>query len=311
VYTDATKPDSSAFDQLEYGDIIREIDGVPVNELIESWAPYYGASNLGNFFAQVTRVMLRGKTASVTVTVDRDATEQVLTLKRIEPHAIRPTHDRDGDAFQLLSDDIAYLKLSSVKPGRAQSYIGSASKSKGFVIDIRNYPSEFFVFNLGDRFVRKSTPFARFTIGFLTDPGLFGVTDPVELKPRRPYYGGKIAVLVDETSQSQSEYTTMAYKAAPNAFVVGSQTAGADGNVSWIPLPGGHRATISGIGVYYPDGSPTQQIGIVPDIEVRPSIEGIRAGRDEVLEAAVREILGGGISDQAIKEMTRVPQAPD
>ena len=27
---------------------------------------------------------------------------------------------------------------------------------------------------------------------------------------------------------------------------------------------------ISGLGVYYPDGKPTQRIGIIPDIEVRP-----------------------------------------
>ena len=42
---------------------------------------------------------------------------------------------------------------------------------------------------------------------------------------------------------------------------------------------------ISGIGVFYPDKSPTQRVGIVPDIEVSPTVEGIRTGRDEVLEA--------------------------
>ena len=49
---------------------------------------------------------------------------------------------------------------------------------------------------------------------------------------------------------------------------------------------------ISGIGVFYPDKSPTQRIGILPDLEVRPTIAGIRAGRDEVLEAAVSHALG-------------------
>jgi hypothetical protein len=47
---------------------------------------------------------------------------------------------------------------------------------------------------------------------------------------------------------------------------------------------------ISGIGVFYPDKKPTQRIGIVPHVEVRPTIEGVRAGRDEVLEEAVRQI---------------------
>jgi len=43
-----------------------------------------------------------------------------------------------------------------------------------------------------------------------------------------------------------------------------------------------------GLGVFYPDGSPTQQIGIVPDCEVRPTIGGLRNGKDELLETAVR-----------------------
>jgi C-terminal processing protease CtpA/Prc len=82
----------------------------------------------------------------------------------------------------------------------------------------------------------------------------------------------------------------MAYRTAPNATVIGSTTAGADGNVSSIRLPGGISTMISGIGVYYPDGRETQRIGIVPDIEVKPTIEGIKNGKDEVLEKAIEFI---------------------
>ena len=46
----------------------------------------------------------------------------------------------------------------------------------------------------------------------------------------------------------------------------------------------------TGIGVYYHDGTETQRIGIVPDIEIKPTIEGIRAGKDEVLEKAIEWI---------------------
>ncbi len=47
---------------------------------------------------------------------------------------------------------------------------------------------------------------------------------------------------------------------------------------------------ISGIGVYYPDGKETQRLGIVPDIELRPTIKGIRENRDELLEKAIEII---------------------
>ena len=42
--------------------------------------------------------------------------------------------------------------------------------------------------------------------------------------------------------------------------------------------------------VYYPDGTQTQRIGIVPDIEIKPTIKGIKEGRDEVLERAIQYI---------------------
>jgi C-terminal processing protease CtpA/Prc len=79
----------------------------------------------------------------------------------------------------------------------------------------------------------------------------------------------------------------MAFRTAPNAVVIGSTTAGADGNVSKFWLPGVASTMISGIGVYYPDGRETQRVGIVPDIEIKPTIDGIRDGRDELLEKAI------------------------
>jgi C-terminal processing protease CtpA/Prc len=111
-------------------------------------------------------------------------------------------------------------------------------------------------------------------------------------------------VLLDETSQSQAEYTSMAFRAA-GATVVGSTTAGADGNASRFALPGGFSSMISGIGVFYPDKKPTQRIGIIPDVEVRPTIAGIRSGRDEVLEAALRQILEPAAATALIEKMRK------
>ena len=102
---------------------------------------------------------------------------------------------------------------------------------------------------------------------------------------------------------SQAEYTSMAFRVAPGAIVVGSASAGADGNVSPFALPGGLRSMVSGIGVFYPDKIPTQRIGIVPNVEVKPTITGIRAGRDEVLEEALRQILGAQVSLTDIENM--------
>ena len=67
-------------------------------------------------------------------------------------------------------------------------------------------------------------------------------------------YKGKIVILVNEVTQSHAEFTTMCLQTAKNALVIGSQTSGADGNVSKIPFVGGFGSMITGLGVYYPDG---------------------------------------------------------
>jgi C-terminal processing protease CtpA/Prc len=148
------------------------------------------------------------------------------------------------------------------------------------------------VFSLGRHLAPGRRSFARFTVGLTDNPGAFVWTPEISIVSVEPHFAGKIVILVDEVSLSQAEYTAMAFRSAPDALVAGSTTSGADGNVSAIPLPGGLRAMITGIGVFHPDKRPTQQIGIIPDLLVRPTIAGIRDGRDEVLEAAVSRALG-------------------
>lgn len=104
-------------------------------------------------------------------------------------------------------------------------------------------------------------------------------------------YRGKLIVLINEKAISHAEYTCMFFKAATNSIFIGSPTRGSDGNVTSVELPGGIIMQFTGLGVYYPDGTPTQRIGIQPDIFVRPTIDGLRAGRDEVFEAAFNPLL--------------------
>ena len=280
---------------LQVGDIVTELDGVKVARLVEEWSPFYAAGNEPTRLRDIARHLFRGKTGPATVRVLRDGETLDLKAERVLAGELDLTgfgaRDLRGDTFRLLSDQVAYLKLSSVKADAVAGYVEAAQKTKGLIVDIRNYPSEFVVFALGSLLVPKPTDFARFTVCDLANPGAFHWGASVSLEPAKPRYTGKVVVLVDESTQSQAEYTSMALRAA-GAVIVGSTTAGADGNVSGFGLPGGLSSAISGIGVFYPDKTPTQRVGIVPDVVIRPSVAGIRAGRDEVLEEAVRQILG-------------------
>ena len=87
------------------------------------------------------------------------------------------------------------------------------------------------------------TDFVQFSAGNLEQPGRFDMGTKLKVGTLNPdYFKGKIAILINETTQSQAEYTTMAFRVAPQAKVFGSTTAGADGNVSAILLPGKIRS---------------------------------------------------------------------
>jgi len=292
---------------LQRGDIIEAVDGAPVPDLIQQWRPYYADSNDAAMLRDISRTLTTGSCGEVKLRVRRGNASLDVSATRLSgaTPGESATHDVPGDAFRLLSKDVAYIKISTIKSADVAKDMDTAAGTKGLVIDIRDYPGDFPLFQLGGLLVEKDTPFVRFTRGDLGNPGAFVWIDkPPVLKPLTPHYSGKVIVLVDEVTQSSAEYHAMAFRAA-GGIVIGSTTAGADGNVSNIPLPGGLRTMISGLGVFYPDKRPTQRVGIVPDREVKPTIAGIRDGRDEVLEAALREILGDSVPAGEIKTIAR------
>jgi len=298
-------PDNAS--QFKVGDVITELDGIPVSKLIDQWKPYYATSNEAARMRDITRYMTRGTCGDVKVGIHRDKTDLTLTATRVASSTNdlqMMTHDLPGPTFRLLSKDVAYLKLSSVKAADVPHYLHDAEGTRGLIIDIRNYPSEFMVYALGSHLVDAKTDFSTFNGGDLSNPGAFHWLDTESVPPEKPRYAGKVVAIVDETSMSQAEYTAMAFRAA-HAIIVGSTTSGADGNVSPFLLPGAIHTMISGIGVFYPDKKPTQRIGIRPDVEVRPTVAGIRAGRDEVLEQAVRQIVGSRVPAEEIEKITK------
>ena len=276
------------------GDIILELDGNNVSDLVTQWAPLYADSNQAARMRDMAESLTRGDCGPASVLVDRGGDVVILQPNRLPTSAIdfsrTSSHDLDGPAFQMLAPDIAYVKISTLKNADCAADIQAAAGTTGLIIDIRDYPSDFPIYTLGGMLVTQPTPFVRFTFADASNPGVFRWGDPVNLTPLAPHYSGKVVILVDETTQSSAEFHAMAFRAVPGAIVIGSTTAGADGNVSTVPIPFGLSSYISGIGVFYPDRTPTQRVGIVPDVYITPTIAGIRAGRDELIEEAMRQI---------------------
>ncbi len=283
---------------LQKGDVVLRVDGVPVADLVKARLPLTPASNEPTQLRNLAQNLLRGRTEQVQLLVRRADREFPLTVARgtskdvLKRNLDYGTPDPKAPAWHLLPGNIGLLALNTLHQEQLPAIMREAQATKGLVVDMRNYPAEFIVARtLPQYLMPRKTAFIQFTGPQLTYPGNFLIA-PLETIPasKGAPYAGKIVILVNELTQSLAEFTAMALRAVPGAIVVGSTTAGADGNVSSIVLPGNITTMISGLGVYYPDGRETQRVGIVPDVVVQPTIKGIREGRDELLEKAVQLI---------------------
>lgn len=122
-------------------------------------------------------------------------------------------------------------------------------------------------------------------------------------------------MLVDERTISQAEHTGLFFEAANGTTFIGSPTMGANGDVTMFTIPGNIGITFTGHDVRHADGRQLQRVGLQPQVSVTPTIAGIRAGRDEVLEAALKYVGGTGeipidtVKAPAIVELPAEPMA--
>lgn len=289
------KNDIAENEGLQIGDVILKINNKPIDTIIHERLKYSPASNYPTQLRTLAQKLLRTNDTLVNFEILRNKKNEVVALKAYPAGEIYSANNQKSDTcFKLINKEISYLNPGYISNDYLPILTKEIENTKGLIIDLRSYPSDFIVFSLSDFLLAKKIPFVRFSNGSIINPGQFILTAPLEVgNTNKNNYKGKVVILINETTQSSAEYHAMAFRASPNAKVIGSTTAGADGNVSQFSLPGGISTMISGIGVLYPNGKETQRVGIIPDIEVKPTIEGFKNNKDEVLERAIKYINTG------------------
>jgi len=294
VVTDYYKPELKEASGLEIGDIVTHINGKTVEFIVDSVKRYYPASNETARLRDISADLLRSNSNTLNIRYTSSGQTKQKELPLYERNSlnmyVRYRVNQNEKCYKLLDGNIGYVTLANIKNEDIPIIKETFKETRGIIIDIRNYPSAFTPFTLAPYFVSKPSPFVKFTQGNVNNPGEFTFRAGQNIPKDNETYKGKLVVIVNENTQSSAEYQSMAFRAGNNTTIIGSTTAGADGNVSTIILPGGLRTMISGIGVYYPDGTQTQRIGIVADVKIAPTITGIKRGKDEVLEKAIEII---------------------
>lgn len=297
VVTDYYKDTLGVKNNVKVGDVIMAIDGVEVDSMVNQYTSLVPASNRETLLRDmVGRYLLRGKSQNVQLMIMRDGQtlptfQRAVETGKLDTYTVDVDRDKGRPPYRVLPEGIGYIYCARFKASSMADIKSLFKDTKGIIIDMRGYPSDDMTHSLAGFLKKAPSGFIKFTTGSIANPGQFIYTPLVESGINNPdHYKGKVAVLVDEWTQSNAEFVTMSLQSRANTKVIGSSSAGADGNISEITLPGGFVTYISGLGVYYPDGTNAQRQGVKIDQVVKPSILGVKEGRDEVLEAAIRWI---------------------
>jgi C-terminal processing protease CtpA/Prc/pimeloyl-ACP methyl ester carboxylesterase len=183
-----------------------------------------------------------------------------------------------------LEDGTGYLRLSGFALPALESVLQAINDLHGapaLIIDLRgNAGGDLGVLKaIAGKLVGEPKLFARFQDrNGLEEAYLDAVPDA---------YGGKVVILVDETSTSASEGFSGSLQALRRATIVGSQTPG-----SCLPslvevLPTGAILLCPVAQQQTADGRVLEDNGVVPDVEVALDRSLLSQGRDSQLEAAI------------------------
>ena len=298
---------------LQVGDELVELDGKTVSELVADHRMQVSYSTEGSFCQRMCDMLVFGPADSEVKLVVRRKTGTVpsqgpvrlpgtvpalpisVTLKRTVTREARIGHStrrRQSSGYRVLDRNIGYMDLGRLSSLREfERAFEALRRTDGLIVDIRRYPG-FTVqlalsARLSDRPVKSAIHEIPIVSSYDRQEQVWSIGQ-YEVQPDpKAHYGGPVVVLVNEKTFGGAEDICIYLRNAERVTFVGGTTAGCNGNRTWLSLPGGGRLWFTGMRVKFGDGSRFQNIGITPDVPVAPTVDGIRAGRDEVLEKAI------------------------
>lgn len=283
---------------VRIGDAIVAIDGRPIEDIFNEVSKRVSAATDGWRRVASTRPIVinypTADPAEVTLRHPDGMTISVKLSRIAEPVDGSAIPARPKQAAEL-APGIAYFNLDGADSAALDKALPTLAAAKGIIFDLRGYPGSA-GYELMSHLIDGPATSARWNVPIVTRPDREGWTwnesGRWPLTPKAPRLTAKLAFLTDGRAISYAESVMGIVEAYKFGEIVGSTTAGTNGNINPFVLPGGYSVNWTGMKVLKHDGSPHHGVGIAPTIPVTPTPKGIAEGKDEVLARAI-EVLSG------------------
>ena len=281
--------DASLVEAVKRGDRLVAVDGKPVAAWFAERAARVSGSPQRKAWGVCTEPLsgppgstvalrLRRGNANVDVKLTRDSDRGVGSPRAAQLQEVRP--------------GIFYVDVARFEKPAFDKALASLRDARGIVFDLRGLPvhdahllASYWITGADGAqwmFVpRYDRPFAQ-----SSDAWSFGWQKPKDAALARP---AKVAI-VDGRTFDYAESLAAYFPAQRTGPLVGEQTAGANGNAAHATLPSGLQLYFTSMRVTRHDGTGYHREGLKPDIVAVPTLAGIAAGRDELLERAIAAV---------------------
>jgi carboxyl-terminal processing protease len=304
VYDDALRQNG-----VEVGAEVKEIDSLPVKQYAEKFvAPYQSASTKQDLEARTYEYWLlagaAGKQIKLTLS-DKNGKTFVATLPRLGSQERSKVSQLQTPPFELkmLPGNIAYVALNTFNNNKSaegfEAAFGDIAKADALIIDVRNNGGGnssvgYRVLKLlTDKPFKDSSWYVRNYRAFARVGGNQEIFNgaPNEIMPDGArLYARPVILLTSPRTYSAAEDFTVAFSAMKRGLIIGEPTGGSTGQPLSFKLPGGGSARVCTKRDRFPDGREFVGKGIQPDEAIITTVADVRAGRDPVLEAALRNL---------------------
>jgi C-terminal processing protease CtpA/Prc len=302
--------------EIEKGDVILAINGEDAMKLVDEVRKYQCASTKASQTFYISSFVLfgnKGQIHKLKVAKANGQIKEVLmpTVEEFkgdwtpDDYVYRMFSYNEYPTIKMLYKEIGYADLTGkLMDSDNDSIVRMLKNVKAMIFDMRGYPHGNGINSFANILWKSKTKGGKF-VTIVPSSDNFP-NNPVNIEDSRTstfqgssntytgwVYTGKTIVLTNESAQSFAENVVGGLKAISDATIIGSPTAGAESGTLNFTIPGNIILWFSGSNSLLPNGKSFMRFGYQPDISVRPTIKGIQAGKDEVLERAIKYLKSG------------------
>jgi hypothetical protein len=170
--------------KLKKGDVINKIDGIGIEQLIKKHLPITPASNYETQLRDLPGAyLLRTAKKVVPLEITRDGKTLNISMSTIERRSLNISIDYNPapkePGYKLIDGDIGYVFPAKYFDKDLPEIKRMFANTKGIIIDMRCYPSEFMPFTFVPYVKTGNAPFVKFTTGSIQNPGTFILGQPL------------------------------------------------------------------------------------------------------------------------------------